>query len=1374
MTDAAHDSSWSLPLDLVKEIDRLCDEFECALQRGEQPRIEGFLARVAEVGRERLLRELLFLEISDRAIRGIATKEPELRRRFPSYEKVIECVIRDVSQAKRSDGDASTIVRRPQPGLHACDIEDDGFPARIGRYEIQRRLGRGNFGDVLLAFDTELHRQVALKVPRADRFTTLGEVQRFIEEARMAAGLAHPGIVEVYDVFRHEESVVVVLEYVDGRSLEDAMAAEEMTPHQIARLIADVADAVDFANRAGQTHRDLKPANILLTADGQPRVADFGLAIHEDLQRLRRGEIVGSPAYMAPEQVRGETHRLDGRTDEWSLGVVLYELLAKRRPFEGETRPDLFEEIEDRDPKPLRLIDSQIPRELERICLKTLEKRMSDRYPTLEDLSEELRHWLESESLPTSADLPVSTPAAAHLKSPVVIPKGLRPFDEHDADFFFELLPGPRDRNGLPEFIRFWKTRVENTCPDATFQIGAIYGPSGCGKTSIVRAGLLPRLDRDVSVIYVEATADDTEVRLLKGIRRQVPTLPSYLTLPECLAELRDGTWLAKESKLLIVIDQFEQWLHARDSSTPSQLVEALRQCDGATVQCIVMVRVDFWLAMCRFVRELEVRLVDGVNSALVDLFDLDHAVRVLAAFGRAYGRLPTDTSLHSKEHNAFLRDAADGLSDNGDVICVRLAMFAEMMKRRPWVATTLKDLGGAAGVGIKFLDETFCGHSAPPQHRLHEKAARAVLHSLLPESGADIKGSMRSRDELLQISGYARRPQDFADVMQILDRDLRLITPTDPEAVATSQVDHAPSDAPQPCYQLTHDFLVPPLRQWLARKQMETRRGRAEFTLAEWAALWTSKPENKHLPGLWEFMTLRVLTSRKNWTSSQARMMRQATRVRGFRAVLTTLLLCISAISVHQYLQTRRVQNDRRRAESLVDAVATAPPDAVPYTIENLRPLAKFAIPVLRKRVSQQDTEETQRLHAAFALAALDEADCKYIVGCIASAPRGECANIVSALSGSRDKAIVLLHDAARNAEKSKEWRSFARIAIVALYLGDTQLALRACRFRPDCIRRTVFIEVHRDWHGRLRELAALPSIRDESLTSGLCLAVGSVDSIDSATRKTLSPLLAKWCAGASDSATHSAAYWAMNRLNLPPPNLSQYVPDGVRRKWAMGTNRHILSLVDVQNDRAGSYAVLVSTTETTIAQYSRFRAVSSKVTGAKEHPVSMMTIEDAMGYCNWLSERAGIPEAEWCYVKEQGGVLRPRRSFLKLRGFRLPTIEEFAVYCCAGATTSRHFGDDASYLSRYAWYSGNTERTHEVGQLLPNGFGLFDTLGNVAEFCHKTDGAGNAVAPFTPYVAGGGFSQDRSIVRCRFVVRAVNRPFKFGGFRVIRTLRL
>ena len=398
-----------------------------------------------------------------------------------------------------------------------------------------------------------------------------------------------------------------------------------------------------------------------------------------------------------------------------------------------------------------------------------------------------------------------------------------------------------------------------------------MYGPSGSGKSSLVKAGLIPRLAAHVLPIYIEATPRETESRLLRELRKHIPDLPADACLADAFARLRSARG-AGGRKVLVVLDQFEQWLHAARGEGDDELVRSLRQCDGGGVQCLLLVRDDFWMSTTRFMRALEIPQVEGLNSAAVDLFDPGHAAKVLRAFGRAFGRLP-DGGL-SAAQSRFLDLSAAGLARDGKVVSVRLALFAEMMKGRPWTADELDAVGGPEGVDLSFLEQTFAAPNAPPGHRAHQDAARAVLKALLPEHGSDIRGRMQPDERLLEVSGYARRPDDFRALVEILDGELRLITPTEPGASAPDG-----SGGEARYYQLTHDFLVPSLRNWLSKKQRETRRGRAELRLEDRTALWTERRERKQLPSWWEWVEIRSLTRRAEWTAPQRRMMREASR---------------------------------------------------------------------------------------------------------------------------------------------------------------------------------------------------------------------------------------------------------------------------------------------------------------------------------------------------------------------------------------------------------------------------------------------------------------------------------------------------------------
>jgi formylglycine-generating enzyme required for sulfatase activity len=284
-----------------------------------------------------------------------------------------------------------------QVDLSSAQVTVTYVPPTLGtlaHFELLEHIGRGHFGDVFKAKDSRLARLVAVKVPRTEDLDE-GERETFFREARTAARLRHPNIVTVYDVGEAGETMFIASELIDGVNLADLISKGKLAPRRAAEIAARIADALHHAHDQQVIHRDLKPRNVMLDAEDQPHLLDFGLAKQSagEYTITAEGDILGTPAYMAPEQARGQSHTADRRTDVYAAGVTLYEMLTGRRPFRGEVRGLIFQILHE-EPAAPRTLAPEIPRDLETVCLKAMAKRPEDRYATAADLAADLRRYL--------------------------------------------------------------------------------------------------------------------------------------------------------------------------------------------------------------------------------------------------------------------------------------------------------------------------------------------------------------------------------------------------------------------------------------------------------------------------------------------------------------------------------------------------------------------------------------------------------------------------------------------------------------------------------------------------------------------------------------------------------------------------------------------------------------------------------------------------------------------------------------------------------------------------------------------------------------------------------------------------------------------
>ncbi len=382
-------------------VEQVCDRFETAWKAGERPRLEAYIEQVDETARTPLLRELVSIDWEYRIRTGDVASASDYEARFPSLGALLEKIGIEVASATSSRA---------------------GQPQRFAQYKVVRELGRGGMGVVYEAEHQSLGRRVAIKVLPTLNVTDFTSRERFRREAQLTARLHHPNIVQIFEVGEHKGQPFLALEFVHGPSLRERLRQSPQPPREAAAIVATLARAIHYAHEQGIVHRDLKPANVLLAdpktdthvsaSDGTnlpvslshyiPKVTDFGLAqpVGEG-DITATGAIVGTPAYMAPEQASGKSKQqlIGPSVDIYALGAILYEIISGRPVFQGVTALEALDQVRTQEPvSPMRL-QPLVPRDLDTICLKCLEKEPAKRYSSAQSLADDLQRFLSGEPI---------------------------------------------------------------------------------------------------------------------------------------------------------------------------------------------------------------------------------------------------------------------------------------------------------------------------------------------------------------------------------------------------------------------------------------------------------------------------------------------------------------------------------------------------------------------------------------------------------------------------------------------------------------------------------------------------------------------------------------------------------------------------------------------------------------------------------------------------------------------------------------------------------------------------------------------------------------------------------------------------------------
>jgi serine/threonine protein kinase/Tfp pilus assembly protein PilF len=404
-------------------LERLLAEQRERWPRGERLPVELFLEQHPAVRDDtEAVLHLIFNEVVLRERAGEVPCLEEYQKRFPHLAAELELQF-TLDRALRSE-------LRPQPDVLTSTLKAPVDPQALSApelesvpgYEVLRELGHGGMGVVYQAWHNSLSRMVALKMIRSGSHAGAEELARFRTEAEAVARLQHPNIVQIYEVGEHDGRPFLALEYVDGGSLDRRLNGTPQTPPDAARLVETLAHTVHHAHERGIVHRDLKPANVLLASGGRqppvddegtgglrpppgdlaPKITDFGLAkvlIGGSAEQTQTGAILGTPSYMAPEQARGRGRAIGPATDVYALGAILYELLTGRPPFKATSVMETLHQVASDEPVPPRALQPKLPRDLETICLKCLEKDPRKRYASAKELADDLGHFLAGEPI---------------------------------------------------------------------------------------------------------------------------------------------------------------------------------------------------------------------------------------------------------------------------------------------------------------------------------------------------------------------------------------------------------------------------------------------------------------------------------------------------------------------------------------------------------------------------------------------------------------------------------------------------------------------------------------------------------------------------------------------------------------------------------------------------------------------------------------------------------------------------------------------------------------------------------------------------------------------------------------------------------------
>jgi serine/threonine protein kinase/formylglycine-generating enzyme required for sulfatase activity len=1371
-----------------QQLRQACAELERCLRAGEGRCAEDLLAAFPALATHpEAALELIYTEFVVRQQLGQQPQAEAWYARFPQWHEdlrqlfLVHALVCESGTGDHLSGPPTADPASQQSTWHGPDDGPGIALPHLEAYQLLGEIARGGMGVVYKARQPGLNRFVALKMIRAAEAADPEALARFRTEAAAVASLRHPNIVQIYEVGEWQAGAsspsvpFLSLEFVDGGSLQQRFAAGVLPPQQAAALLETVASAVHHAHEQGILHRDLKPANVLLTADGTPKITDFGLAkrLGEDSDgHTRTGAVLGTPAYMAPEQAGGKTQAVGPTADIYALGTILYEALTGRPPFQGESLLHTLELVRTQEPVPPRRLQPKVPRDLETICLKCLRKEPGHRYASAEVLAEDLRRFLDGRPIqarpvgrverswrwcrrsPVVASLLAALALLFATGSALVVwqwraaVSALARAEREQQARALAQVNALRDAapGAVPSLLKDVVANRAMTLPQLRefWQQGGSVQPRM--RIGLALLAIEPATVRDELAAWL-LEADPAEVVLVRDAltphagglterlwskagdpQAQPPQQLRALVALAAFAE-RDPRWRGLAAT---AIDQMLAanplhlgiWVHAlrpvrgvllaplqkvyREAKSPE------RREFAATVLA------DYATDRPEVLTDL---LLDADPRQYAILFPLvkSHGDKVLDRLRReVQGEGSWDDALLDPSWRtpvAELRrtlEAADGLLAERWALCQTLPL-----ERWARVAEELRGCGYRP-VRLRPWAKASRGHE-PPEVRV---AAVWIRDGYPFHTRTDLTAAtLQEHDAALQMTGLI--PVDVAAYTG--DKDVRFavlwIKPAQRGAAARLHVNVGANDHKPLFEQYQAEGFIPSTIQGLPDGQ-------------------------NRFNGVWSKGGARPTKVDVSWN-------KRAEAHRGDVLLAELLLVDVDCSAPSQTAFASVWHRDPRReaVEAHGLTVGEHLQRCRDFALQGYRPAAVSVVWSKGKTVSASawhrpfpERQQRERLARRQATAA----------------------------------ATLLKLDAPADA-----WPLFRHRPDPE---ARSQLVWRSGLLGVDPGRLVQRLEEETDVSARRALILALGEFREKDLPAGV--------------RERLIAKLLRWYRDDPDPGIHGAIDWLLRHSKEGPEarpvdwgqaaelqkidqELRRRDPDGVRGWYVNQQGQTLVLLRGPVEFRMGSPAdepghfdverlhwrqigrsYAIASKAVTKAQFQRFlqdrpdvRPPNTKAYGSEgDCPISGVPWYMAAQYCNWLSEQEGIPEAHWCYPSHASikDGMKPFPDYLQRQGYRLPTEAEWEYACRAGATTSRSYGSSLELLGRHAWYQQTSqERTWPVGQKRPNDLGLFDMHGNVWTWVQ--DGA------FT-YPPGPGPVEDKEDIRN--LEDRVNRALRGGSF--------